>query len=163
MESSQQIRQDVEFGVVKAARFEVAAIDGTTRAEIGTNEEGDPIFRMRDRSGTVRAVVSVQDDMPRVRLLDSSGQVRLCGILREDRPGLEFLGGDGLPRMVLYLSADENDAPDLFFSDKDGNPRFGVAMDRAGHITMAREDETGNVTEPQWTTPRLETEDGPLR
>lgn len=163
VESSQRVRQDAEFGVVKATRFEVAAGDGTTRVEIGTDDEGDPIFRMRDRTGTVRAVVSLQEDLPRVRLLDSAGQVRLCAILREDQPGLEFLGRDGRPRMVLYLSADESDAPDLFFSDKEGNPRFGVAMDRAGHITMARDDETGKVTEPRWTVSRTETEDGRLR
>ena len=83
-------------------------------------------------------------------------------MLREDHPGLEFLDTDGRPRMVLYLSADENDAPDLFFSDQQGHPRFGVAMDRSGHITLAREDEVGNLAEPRWTTPRFETENEPL-
>ncbi len=84
--------QNTDVGVLRARRVEITAPDGSTRIELGTSEVGDAVLRLRDAAGTVRAVLSVQDDVPRVRLLDRHGQVRLSGTLHEDRPLLDFFG-----------------------------------------------------------------------
>jgi hypothetical protein len=143
-------RDTKHFGVVQATRIEIVADDGSTRIELGTSERGDAVFRMRDRAATVRIVVSIQDDLPRVRLLDRSGAVRFTAILRDDQPGLELLGSDGNPRLVMFLRGHEDEAPDLYFADRDGEPRFGVAMDRGGDISVGIKDEAGSLHDLTW-------------
>jgi hypothetical protein len=157
-------RDVAHFGVVHAKRIEIVADDGSTRIELGTSDRGDAVFRLRDRAATVRVVVSIQDDAPRVRLLDRSGAVRFSAILREDQPGLELLGSDGKPRLVMFLRGHEDEAPDLYFADREGEPRFGVAMDRGGEISVAIKDEAGSLHDVIWTaTISEDIEDEPLK
>lgn len=141
---------NASFGVLRAKRIQIEGEDGSTRIELGVSDIGDAVFRLRDRSGTVRAVVSIQDDMPRMRLLDRTGQVRLSCILRDGQPGVELLGSDGRPRLVMFLRAHEKNAPDLYFVDSEGDPRFGVAMDANGHITLAAKDDAGELKDVMW-------------
>ncbi len=155
-------KQDAEFGVLRAKRIEIAGDDGAPRVELGTSDRGDAVFRLRDAAGVVRAVVSIQDDSPRVRLLDRRGQVRLCCILREDQPGVELLGSDGRPRMVMFLRAHEDEAPDLYFVDHDGDPRFGVAMDYNGRVTLAAKDDAGRLKDVMWAQTEDDNEAEPL-
>jgi hypothetical protein len=149
---------EVDFGVLRARRIEIVGEDGSRRIELGTNLRGDAVLRLRDGRGTVRAVVSVQDDAPRFRLLDSAGQVRVSCMLRAEQPGLELLGSDGQPRLVMFLRAHEDEAPDLYFVDRDGDPRFGVAMDYNGHITLAAKDDAGHLNNVVWSKTEEEDE-----
>ncbi len=158
-----QSKPNAEFGVVRAQRIEILGQDGSRRIEIGTSDIGDAVFRLRDATGTVRAVVSVQDDTPRVRLLDRKGTVRFCCILRDDQPGLELIGSDGEPRMVMFLRAHEDEAPDIYFTDHDGDPRFGIAMDYNGHRTLAAKDDAGRLQDVIWARNEPGRESEPLR
>ena len=152
----------LKVDVLRARRIEIEGTDGTTRVELGTSDRGDAVVRRRDARGIVRAVVAVQDDMPRFRLLDSAGQVRLSGMLRGDDPGIELLGSDGKPRMVLSLRGHEASAPDLYFIDNQGEPRFGVALDRDGRVLLAYEDAAGHLHEAGWAETQDDIEDEPL-
>jgi len=154
--------EHVRVDVLRARRIEIEGADGSTRVELGTSDRGDAVVRLRDARGIVRAVVAVQDNMPRLRLLDSSGQVRLSGMLRGDDPGIELLGSDGKPRMVLSLREHEGSSPDLYFIDKNGEPRFGVALDRDGRVTLAYEDDAGHLHEAHWAETKDDIEDEPL-
>lgn len=153
---------DVSFGVVRARRIEIEAVDGSLRIELGVSERGDAVVRLRDRDRTIRAVVAIQEDAPRVRLLDRQGQIRLCCILRDDQPGIELLGSDGRPRLVMFLRAHEDNAPDLYFIDSEGDPRFGVAMDANGHITLAAKSDAGELKDVQWMNAEVGDEAEPL-
>jgi hypothetical protein len=147
---------------LRVRRLEIVDDDDVTRIELGTSTRGDAVVRLRDAKGTVRALISTQDETPRIRLLDSTGQARLCAILRNDSPGIELLGSDGQPRMVMFLRDHENEGPDIYFNDGEGEPRFGVAMDHAGRIALASKDDAGRLREALWSSIEGDGGDEPL-
>jgi hypothetical protein len=163
LENSQEaVIEEAVIETVRTRRLIVSAADGSPRVEIGTSNGGDALVRLRDQRGVVRAVLSVQDDMPRVRLLDENGAVRLCGILRDGEPGFELLDAQARPRLVMFLRGHEGEAPDLYFVDQDGSPRFGMSLDSSGEISVAAQDAAGLVAEPLWFRRQASTEDEPL-
>ncbi len=45
----------------------------------------------------------------------------------------------------MSLQPHEDEGPDIYFTDHDGDPRFGVAMDHNGAVTLAAKDEDGRL------------------
>jgi hypothetical protein len=162
VERSRRNAKDIDADSVRSKRLTIVGPDGSARIELGTSNGGDAVLRMRDANGTVRSVLSVQEDSPRLRLLDAHGKIRLSAVLRDGEPGLELLDGAGRARMVLFLRGHDNDVPDLYFLDADGRPRFGISLDAAGQVKMEAQSRLGELREPLWFQREGAVEDEPL-
>ena len=92
---------------VVAERFLLTDSNGTVRAVLGVNEQGEVMLGLSDAQGNIRADVSVTaEGLPRVELCDSAGNTRaLMCVDEQDAPAITLY--DSLTtRLILRVNAD---------------------------------------------------------
>ena len=92
---------------VVAERFLLTDSNGTVRAVLGVNEQGEVMLGLSDARGNIRADVSVTaEGLPHVELCDSAGNTRaLVCVDQQDAPAIT-LYDSGMVRLVLSVNAD---------------------------------------------------------
>jgi hypothetical protein len=92
---------------VVAERFLLTDSNGTVRAVLGVNEQGEVMFGLSDARGNIRADVSVTaDGLPRVELCDSAGNTRaLMCVDEQDAPAITLFDS-GMVRLALSVNAE---------------------------------------------------------
>ncbi len=117
---------------------------------------------MLDSSSNTRALISLDDDKPRIRLLDKNNEVRLSIILRNDAPGIEFVDGNRVRRMVFYLRPQDKETADLVYLNPKAKPTLGITTTHKDAILLEGHDDLGNLVEPIWFARDLHEEDSAL-
>jgi hypothetical protein len=91
---------------VVAERFLLTDSNGTVRAVLGVNEQGEALLGLSDARGNIRADISVTaEGLPRVELCDSAGNTRaLVCVDEQDAPAVSLYDGR-TTRLVLSVNA----------------------------------------------------------
>jgi hypothetical protein len=130
---------------VVAERFLLTDSNGTVRAVLGVNEQGEVMFGLSDARGNIRADVSVTaDGLPRVELCDSAGNTRaLMCVDEQDAPAITLFDS-GLVRLALSVNAD---GPFVALTDEQsrrqvtllasGDTALAIFQDPDGRATVA--------------------------
>lgn len=144
---------------VVAERFLLTDSNGTVRAVLGVNEQGEVMFGLSDARGNIRADVSVTaGGLPRVELCDSAGNTRaLMCVDEQDAPAVTLFDS-GTVRLALSVNAegpfvtltDEqsrrqvtlmagSDTALAIFQDPDGRATVaaGIGADRTAGLSVA--------------------------
>ena len=113
---------------VVAERFLLTDSNGTVRAVLGVNEQGEVVFGLSDARGNIRADVSVTAaGLPRVELSDSAGNTRaLMCVDEQDTPAISLYDGR-MSRLVLSVNAD---GPFVALADEQSRRQVTLAATR---------------------------------
>lgn len=92
---------------VVAERFQLTDSNGTVRAVLGVNDQGEVMLGLSDARGNIRADISVTaGGLPRVELCDSAGNTRaLVCVDERDAPAITLFDG-GMVRLALSVNAE---------------------------------------------------------
>ncbi len=111
--------------VVRARRFELVGNDGRVVASLSTTQGANPVLQLRDRKGTVRAVLALSrdgmaylemnDDHARPQVALSQGQQ----FMQQSHSGAELSLGRGRIRVGF----DEDGGAGIGLHDREGRPR----------------------------------------
>lgn len=86
-------------------------------------------FRLVDRAGRVRALLSMSRAGPRLEMMQEDGTIVLEVALTGDGAGAKFADGAGEPRVFIGTA---RGAARLGMADKEGSPRLFVGLGSAG-------------------------------
>jgi hypothetical protein len=128
---------------VVAERFLLTDSNGTVRAVLGVNEQGEVLFGLSDARGNIRADVSVTaEGLPRVELCDSAGNTRaLVCVDEQDAPAISLYDGR-MTRLVLRVNAE---GPFVALADEQSRRQVTLTATRDSALALFQ-DHDGRAT-----------------
>ena len=95
---------------------------GTNRLQIGLSDNGEPVIKLSDAQGQLRAALCVADYGPTISLSDEKGRTRVSiGVDMNDGPALSIRDANGRVRGALLL---RDETPHLVIWDAREKPLF---------------------------------------
>ena len=141
--------------VVQAKAFQLVDDCGRVRAELNSNDHGDPSFVLFDQDGRGRLLAALyESEQPFLALFDLHGRVRFRATLDDfDQPQLWLYGKDGqlrlgagVARVDPATSQEEEERASIWMTDRYGRDRIDLgALDQDGRPRLRLNDESGRV------------------
>jgi hypothetical protein len=92
--------QQQTFDKISVREFELVDKNGKERASILVEENGEVVFRLKDKSGTIRLKMGADEDGSGLVLLDNNTEPGIHALAKKSGSMISVLGKDGKKRKL---------------------------------------------------------------